>query len=240
MTPDWVVTPAHALAPGVVAMTICRTGPGASRGVYAQCNLGMGGDDAATVQANRAAVCDALALPTAPRWLRQVHGTSVIDLDRHDTPDAAADAARTTRPGTVCAVLTADCLPLLVAARDGSAVAAIHAGWRGLAAGVIEATLQSLALPGSALAVWLGPAIGATAYEVGEDVREAFVDHEVQAQTCFTPTRPGQLRLRAHGVREIQGGEHCTHRDAERFYSYRRDGACGRMASLIWITPHAS
>jgi hypothetical protein len=218
-----------------------------SQGAYARCNLGGSGDEPAIVASNRHTVQAALALPQAPHWLRQVHGVSVADLGHDHTAEPTADAAIARQPGTVCAVLTADCLPLLVAARDGSAVAAIHAGWRGLAAGVVEATMHALAQSGRDLAVWLGPAIGPAAYEVGDEVRDAFVSRANQAAMCFAPTRPGhwlcdlyalaRQRLTALGVRDIQGGEFCTHGDAGRFYSYRRDGACGRMASLIWITP---
>jgi YfiH family protein len=158
-----------------------------------------------------------------------------------------ADAAYSDRPGVVCAVLTADCLPLLVCDRAGTQVAAIHAGWRGLARGVIEASLDQFTGPPDQILVWLGPAIGPAAYEVGAEVRQAFVDPDPQAAAAFVATRPGhglmdiyslaRQRLAGLGVTQVYGGDHCTYTGAESFYSYRREGVTGRMASLIWLSP---
>ena len=194
-------------------------------------------------------------LPSRPRWLRQVHGTGVADLDQlpPGTLEPVADASFTTRPGVVCAVRTADCLPVLLAALDGSAVAAAHAGWRGLAAGVIEATvaaLQSRCGSGLMLQAWLGPAIGPEHFEVGEEVRAAFLATDAGAAQAFRPGRDGRWmgdlyalarrRLAACGIDTITGGGHCTYADEARFFSHRRDvqhrglDATGRMASCIW------
>jgi polyphenol oxidase len=195
------------------------------------------------VLANRASVVTALGLPAEPLWLRQVHGTDVAEgplLASGDEP--AADAAVARGPGQVLAILTADCLPVLFASADGLTIGAAHAGWRGLAAGVLENTVQAMAAEG--IRAWLGPAIGGGSYEVGEEVRDAFVSHDVGAAEAFQPTRPGhwlcdlyalaRRRLSAVGVTDITGGGFDTLTD-DRLYSYRRDGAqSGRFASLIW------
>jgi YfiH family protein len=205
------------------------------------------GDEVAAVNANRAAVVDLLGLPAAPCWLRQVHGTGVWGADSQvpaiQPPEA--DAAVSSRNGQVLAVLTADCLPILVCASDGSEVAVAHAGWRGLAAGVIEATLARMRTRPSAILAWLGPAIGPPSYEVGDEVRKAFLDFDADAGDAFAATRPGhwhcdlyrlaRLRLSASGVQRIGGGGFDTRLDP-RFYSHRRDARCGRFASLIWKT----
>lgn len=180
------------------------------------------------------------AVPGDPVWLRQVHGTRVIDADARPTlPEADAAVAR--QAGTVCAVRMADCLPVLLGDSAGTVVAAAHAGWRGLAAGVIEAALDAMRTPPARLSAWLGPAIGPQAYEVGEEVRRAFAGHE----NAFRATRPGhwlldlyavaRQRLAKAGVAEVHGGGYCTYTDAERFFSYRRDRATERMAALIWL-----
>ena len=179
-------------------------------------------------------------VPGEPVWLRQVHGARVVDADsRPLLPEADASVAR--RTGTVCAVRMADCLPVLLGDVDGTVVAAAHAGWRGLAAGVIEAAVGAMQTPPARLTAWLGPAIGPEAYEVGEDVRRAFTGYE----HAFRGTRPGhwlldlyavaRQRLAQAGVAEVHGGGYCTYRDAERFFSYRRDRAPERMAALIWL-----
>jgi YfiH family protein len=198
------------------------------------------------VQANRSALQQALRLPSPPRWLRQVHGISVAQLGPLPGPDEPqADAAVSHIPGTVLSILTADCLPVLFCADDGSEIGAAHAGWRGLAAGVLEATLTQLETPPARLLAWLGPCIGAASYEVGEEVRSAFVATDTGAADCFVPTRAGhwlcdlaalaRRRLQACGVRRIHGGGFDTLADT-RFYSYRREGArSGRFASLIWL-----
>ena len=239
--PEWPAPP------GVRSAVTTRFAAGRSQGTFARCNLGLrSGEAPETVLANRAALRDALALPREPLWLRQVHGRAVVDADAVATgvePTADASIARTT--GHVLAVLTADCLPVLFAAADGSAVATTHAGWRGLAAGVLEATIATLRTPPARLLAWLGPCIGAVSYEVGVEVRTAFVDADAGAMAAFASTRPGhwtcdlaalaRRRLHQAGVTQIFGGGFDTRTDP-RFYSYRRDGvASGRFASLIWI-----
>jgi YfiH family protein len=176
-------------------------------------------------------------LPAEPRWMQQVHGARVIDADRTSSL-AQADAAVARRPGTVCVVKIADCMPVLFAA-DG-VVGAAHAGWRGLAGGVLEATIDAMRAPPASISAWMGPAIGPRVYEVGEEVRAAFAGHE----SAFTPARPGhwlldlyavaRAKLAASGVREVQGGGFCTFSD-ERFFSYRRDKTAARMAAVIWM-----
>ena len=245
MTEPWIL-PEWPAPRGVHAAVTTRDGPGVSSGPYARFNLGLrSGDSAEAVASNRDALRHALDLPAAPRWLRQVHGTTVAELGPLPGADEPqADAAVTHLPGAVLAILTADCLPVLFCSEDGARVGAAHAGWRGLAAGVLEATLDALAVPPARVLAWLGPCIGAASYEVGEEVRAAFVDRESAAAACFEATRPGhwqcdlaglaRRRLSAAGLTRIHGGGFDTRADA-RFYSYRRDGAqSGRFASLIW------
>ena len=240
LQPDW---PAPAR---VRAAVTTRDFPGVSRPPFAQGNLGdRCGDEPADVASNRALLIDQLHLPAAPAWLRQVHGTDVhiATRDASSSP-ALADAAYTDEPGCVVTVLTADCLPLLVCDAAGREVAAIHAGWRGLCAGVIEASLQKFHAAPASLHVWLGPAIAASSYEVGEEVRAAFLTHSAASECAFTPTRPGhwrcdlyalaRQRLQACGVSSIHGGGFDTYTDP-RFYSHRREKIGGRFASLVWI-----
>jgi len=190
-------------------------------------------------------------LQKEPVWMRQVHGTSVIDADDHRElprgnelpPEADAAIART--PGTVCAVMIADCMPVFLTDEAGSAVAVAHAGWRGLCAGVIEQTIAKLSLPEASLLAWLGPAIGSKVYEVGDEVRAAFLARDSASHIAFAPTRPGhwlldlyavaRQRLNNAGVDRIYGGGFCTYTDASRFFSFRRDRAKQRMAALIWL-----
>lgn len=249
--------------PGVTAFTTLRHGAGGSRPPFDSFNLGNArgpaGDDPAAVAANRAALVARAGLPSAPHWLRQVHGTGVLEATRaipagdasaelaRMAAEPEADAAVSRVPGVVLAVLTADCLPVLLATRDGSRIGAAHAGWRGLAAGVLERTVAALAAPPQTLVAWLGPAAGPQAYEVGGEVREAFISRDASAAKAFTPTRPGhwrvdlyalaRRRLQAAGLGEasIHGGGLCTISDPARFYSHRRDGRTGRMATLIHI-----
>jgi len=240
---DWL--PADWPAPpGVTAGTTLRTG-GASRGPWQSFNLADHvGDDAQAVAANRALLRGALALPAEPLWLGQVHGSVVVEAPCAK-PVPRADAAFARRAGAVCAVLTADCLPVLFAARDGSRVAAAHAGWRGLAGGVLEATVDALGGDPGDLIAWLGPAISQPAFEVGGEVREAFLTADPAAGDCFVPNARGRWqadlyalarrRLGACGVAATYGGGRCTYGEPDAFYSYRRDGQCGRMASLIYI-----
>ena len=238
---DWI-EPDWPAPPNVRALITTRAG-GASRGVYACLNLGLrSGDDSEDVARNRASLRQ--WLPAEPLWLRQVHGTAVAEADIVED-EAEADAAVARRPGRVCAVLTADCLPLLLCDEAGTTVAAAHAGWRGLCSGVIEQTLRAMDKPAQSLLAYLGPAIGPAAYEVGAEVRAAFIDADAQADAAFAPGKPGKFyadlyalarqRLAHSGVTKVHGGDYCTCTERERFYSYRRDGATGRMASLIWM-----
>ncbi|MEO8747914.1 MAG: peptidoglycan editing factor PgeF [Rhodanobacter sp.] len=242
LLPDWPAPPA------VHAAVTTRQGPGTSPAPFSRFNLGLrSGDDIAVVGANRRALQAALDLPAEPHWLHQVHGTTVSrPSPSTGTDEVQADAAVTCAPATVLSILTADCLPVLFCADDGSEIAAAHAGWRGLAAGVLEATLAELHTPPVQILAWLGPCIGAASYEVGAEVREAFVMQTPAADACFAATRPGhwlcdlaalaRLRLGAAGVQRIYGGGFDTFTDT-RWYSYRRDGyRSGRFASLIWLT----
>lgn len=246
MTDTWIF-PDWPAPPQVHAAITTRQGPGISAPPFERFNLGLrSGDMADAVATNRGALQQSLGLPAAPRWLRQVHGINVAELGPLPSPDEPqADAAVSHIPGTVLSILTADCLPVLFCADDGSEIGAAHAGWRGLAGGVLEATLTQLHSPRERLLAWLGPCIGAVSYEVGAEVRAAFVDHDAEAAACFVPTRLehwlcdlaglARLRLASAGVTRVYGGGFDTLTDA-RFYSYRREGArSGRFASLIWL-----
>ena len=181
-------------------------------------------------------------LPAEPVWLRQVHGTRVVNLDRPESLEG--DAATTTMRNRVCAIRVADCMPVLFSDENAEVIAAAHAGWRGLCAGVLEKTIAAMGVSGERIVAWLGPAIGPKVYEVGDEVRAAFLKADRAAEAAFTPTRPGhwlldlyavaRQRLRARGVERIYGGGECTYSDA-RFYSYRRDGTTGRMAACVWL-----
>jgi YfiH family protein len=243
LIPDW---PAPA---NVKALITTRQG-GFSRPPYDSFNLARHvGDEAATVERNRALLRETCGLPAEPFWLRQVHGCEVAD-GAGDRPGCEADAVFTRQPGQVCAVLTADCLPLLMADRAGRVVSAVHAGWRGLAAGVVESAIVRMATPPEELLVWLGPAIGPAAFEVGDEVRQAFVDRQAEDQRAFVRNRRGRWqadiyrlaksRLQRLGVTCVGGGDHCTWTESPLFYSYRREGVTGRMASLIWLEPVGS
>jgi hypothetical protein len=244
-----LIRPQWPAPPQVGAAVTTRDG-GVSRGVYASLNLADHvGDDPAYVAANRRHLRAALGLRDEPAWLRQVHGCRVARLPTAPTPEA--DAAWTDQPGLACAVLSADCLPVLFCDEAGSCVAAAHAGWRGLAGGVLEATIAALPVPARNLLAWFGPAIGPEAFEVGEDVRQAFVDHDARDRAFFRSRQgqrsPGKYladleglarrRLQRAGVVRIFGGGSCTHSNPENFYSHRRDGVSGRIASLIWLRP---
>lgn len=236
ITPDW---PAPKR---VMAMTTTRLG-GVSLPPFDSLNLGDHvGDDANAVAENRRRLQDRFDLPSEPKWLSQVHGSRCCDAVQV-AGGTEADALFTVQPGVVCAVLTADCLPLLLCDRGGQRVAAVHAGWRGLLDGVIENSVKRMA--GTELMAWMGPAIGPGAFEVGEEVRAAFVAHDIAAQAAFVSQGEGKWladiyqlarqRLTACGISKVYGGEYCTFTDSEHFYSYRRDGQTGRMASLIWL-----
>lgn len=239
LTPGW-------RAPRAVRAAFTLRGGGVSAPPFDTLNLGAHvGDSPAAVAENRRRVREGLSLPAEPAWLEQVHGTRVADLDAPGEASAgAADAVVTRRPGRVCAVQVADCMPVLFAARDASAVAVAHAGWRGLAAGVLEATVAKLAAPGD-LVAWLGPAISAPHFEVGSEVRQAFLRSDPGASGAFAPNDRGRWqcdlgalarrRLAALGVTEVSGGAWCTYAEPARFFSFRRDGRCGRMAALIWL-----
>jgi YfiH family protein len=204
------------------------------------------GDDPDHVAANRARLRELLELEHEPAWLNQVHGVAVQDLDiaRPSTATVSADAAVTTRPGVACVVMVADCLPVLFTTRDGARVAAAHAGWRGLASGVLEETVRAMRVPGSELHAWMGPCISREHFEVGPEVREEFVRQDACASAYFDRNARGRWqadliglarrRLKAVGVDDVSGGSWCTFADRERFYSHRRDGKGGRLAALIW------
>jgi polyphenol oxidase len=239
VVPDW---PAPAR---VRALTTTRTLPGNSTPPYDAFNLGLrSGDDESIVRGNRALLARAFALPSTPCWLRQVHGARVAQFDAPTDSEIEADAAVTSRTEIVLAIQTADCLPILFSSDDGHEIAALHAGWRGLAANVIGACVGAMKTPRDRLLAWLGPAIGPKSYEVGVEVRAAFTDRDKDAAAAFEPTRDGhwfcdlyriaRSQLRTAGIERIFGGGFDTLVD-QRFYSYRRDGSrSGRMASLIW------
>lgn len=249
--PDWPAIP------GVRAAFTLRTG-GVSAAPFDSLNLGAAiGDTPEAVAENRRRVRERLRLPAEPVWLEQVHGTAVVQaesvrasagvsatpkVDASLTPKADASVAHA--PGHVCAIRVADCMPVLFAALDGSAVGAAHAGWRGLAGGVLEATVEQLSTPASELVAWMGPAIGPRNFEVGDDVRTSFLERDASAASAFVRNDRGRWqcdlyalarqRLNRLGVTRIYGGGWCTYAESDRFFSYRRDGQCGRMAALIW------
>jgi YfiH family protein len=245
IVPDWPAPPR------VRAASTTRAG-GASRGVYAGLNLADHvGDRSEHVLDNRSLLRSRLGLPGEPLWLQQVHGTRVLSDPTVSSVKIAvgrapeADGACTRAPGVVCAVMTADCLPVLLCDRQGTRVAALHAGWRGLAAGILEGGIAAMGGVAGEILVWIGPGIGADAFEVGSEVRARFVDDDPDAALAFRPSGSGRHwadlvalarhRLSRLGVTEIHGGGYCTFSDPTRFFSYRRDGVTGRMASMIWL-----
>jgi polyphenol oxidase len=220
-------------------------GGGASKAPYACFNLGRHvGDDPLAVAENRRILRRGAGLPAEPAWLPQVHGVTVTDLDEGSPADAASDAAITRHSGNVCAILTADCLPIVFATDTGDTVAAAHAGWRGMAAGVIGATVRAMAIQPERLIAWLGPAIGPSHFEVGGEVREALLSADPGAGDAFKANARGKFmadlamlarrQLENLGVNRIHGGGECTYAHADRYFSYRRDGVTGRQATLIW------
>lgn len=247
LIPSWPAPPA------VRAVSTLRSG-GLSRGPWRSFNLaGHVGDDPVDVAANRQRLLTSLpGLTGPPQWLNQQHRVEVVEA-KADGEIRRADASHTRSTGVACAVLTADCLPVLLCDQAGSVVAAAHAGWRGLAAGILRRTVGALGVGPGELLAWLGPAIGVGHFEVGAEVRAAFVGassdraQQPEVDACFVPSpaRPGyyfgdlyqlaRLALARLGVTEIYGGDYCTYRDSALFYSYRRDGVTGRMASLIWL-----
>lgn len=236
--PDW------ALPANIKACVTTRKG-GFSQGDYASLNLGDHvKDDPGTVARNRQLLRDHLGLPSAPLWLQQTHSTICINAAQSKT-GCEADAAWTNQPGVVCTVMTADCLPVFFAHPSEGKIAIAHAGWRGLAQGVLENTLKSMDCPADQVTVWLGPAIGAKVFEVGDEVREAFVSQLDQAEAAFKRNNRGRWladiyllarqRLQQQGVQSLSGGQFCTYSESDRFFSYRRHAVTGRMASLIWM-----
>ncbi len=236
LIPDWPAPD------NVCALQTLRSG-GCSPAPWDSLNLGDHvGDDAQRVMANRARL--RASLPADPCWLQQVHGVDVVDA-ASAAPGSAADAAYARVPGRVCVVMTADCLPVLFCDRAGTVVAAAHAGWRGLLAGVLEQTLAAMGCPAETVLAWLGPAIGPDNFEVGDEVRAAFVAGNAEAAAAFRPAGDGKWladlyalarqRLSSVGVAGVYGGDGCTFAERDRFFSYRRDGVTGRQASLIWL-----
>lgn len=235
--PDWPA-PAH-----VRALMTTRAG-GASSAPYDGFNVGDHvGDNPDTVANNRALL--ASATDARPRWLKQVHGVEVVEAET-STDGAIADAAVSRTPKLACAVMTADCLPVLLTTSNGDVVAAAHAGWRGLCDGVLESTVKAMGVSADQVIAWLGAAIGPAAFEVGDDVRSAFVGRDPDIASAFrSGPKEGKWmadlyaiahsRLSRVGVRSIYGGGLCTYSEPERFYSYRRDGATGRMVAMIWL-----
>jgi len=238
IVPDWP-------APARVRAFVTTREGGMSAGEYASLNLGTkSGDDPARVAANRQAV--QAHLPSLPCWLTQVHGTAVANLDRAGEGESVvADAAVTSVARRVAVVLTADCLPVFLCREDGSRIGVAHAGWRGLAAGVLENVVSSLGSDPSRVLAWLGPAIGPRAYEVGSEVREAFASSHGEAASAFASRGEekhmadlyalARLRLAKAGVESVSGGSFCTYTEQERFFSYRRERKSGRMGAFIWI-----
>ena len=238
---DWII-PKWPVPKNIGCVTTTREN-GYSRGNFSSLNLAQHvGDDVAHVNSNREFVTEKLALHNSPSWLDQQHTNKVVELpiSKHLT----ADAAYTTEVDVVCAVLTADCLPVLFSDRNGECVAVAHAGWRGLAAGVLENTLHAMPVRHEQMICWLGPAIGPNKFEVGAEVRQVFVDKDCSNEDAFQQKTKGKFladiyqlamnTIKANGVDAIYGGGYCTYTDKQRFFSYRRDTETGRMATLIW------
>ncbi len=238
LIPDWSA-PAHVSA----VSTTCHGG--VSLGNYFSMNPAAHvHDDEEAVMQNRLLLQQLLGLRRQPHWLDQYHSTRIVDIDRIE-PDNRADGSTATKDKVACVVMTADCLPVLLTDRKGQRVVALHAGWRGLAAGILEAGVQQFS-PADDVVAWLGPAIGPEKFEVSEEVISRLSSNEVtQASWCRKSANKGKwlvdiyklasLRLRISGVTEISGGDYCTFTDEQRFFSYRRQGSCGRMATLIWL-----
>lgn len=252
---NWII-PNWPVAANVHAISTTRQG-GFSTDAFSSMNLGDHvNDDPKTVQRNRSYLHEILQLPSEPFWLQQVHDTAVVELDKNPI-DNKADAAVTHQAGQVCVIMTADCMPVLFSDRQGQCIAAAHAGWRGLCEGVLENTLQYFDCPREDILVWLGPAIGSEVFEVGHEVREAFLEaaksrglnqdemanafhHSANTQPTENKWRAdlyalARQRLQALGVKAIYSDESCTFSDTTRFYSYRRESKTGRMATLIWM-----
>ncbi len=242
LLPEQMIVPDWPAPPNVRSLQTTRRG-GMSKAPYDSLNLGDHvGDNPLVVVRNRVLLNH--LLPSEPVWLEQVHGTAVASADVAGCR-VRADACVARHRGSVCVVMTADCLPVLLCDTQGTVVGAAHAGWRGLCDGVIEATVRAMGAEPQSLMAWLGPAISQGAFEVGDEVRAAFVAAQPQAAAAFIPGTPGKwfadiyalarLRLNALGVMQISGGDHCTFRERENFFSYRRDGSTGRMGTFIWL-----
>lgn len=236
--PDWP-------APSNIKAYSTLRHSGISQPPYDLLNLGIHvGDEIANVAKNRLLLKQLLQLPSEPIWIQQQHSNIAV-LATDENRNKTADASFTKESNTICVVLTADCLPILLCNREGTMVSAIHAGWRGLSNGIILQTLSAINMPDADILAWLGPAISPICFEVGEEVRNLFIDIDPETKNAFTPTKRGRwlgdlyaiarLQLKKQGITSIYGGEHCTYSDTKRFFSYRRDGITGRMASLIWI-----
>ena len=239
-----LIVPHWPLPSGVAACSSTRIG-GVSKPPYDSLNLGAHcGDNLDDVEENRRLFYSAAALPSKPVWLEQVHGKDVLKLTGEPYLSKRADASYSSTPGTVCAVMTADCLPVLFCNKAGTEVAAAHAGWRGLCEGVLEETVACFSDAPENIIAWLGPAIGPEVFEVGPEVREAFMAKDIQADSAFRPSGEKYIadiytlarqRLSAIGVTDIYGGDRCTYSETHDFFSYRRDRTTGRMASFIWL-----
>jgi YfiH family protein len=252
MSASWLLRPQWPAPPSVRAACTLRSG-GVSVAPYESLNLAAHvGDRVDAVARNRALLRAGLQLPGEPLWLGQVHGNVILDADTLNEGEAGAgppqaDGAVTCHAGRVLAVLVADCLPVLLARADGSGVAVAHAGWRGLASGVVEAAAAALGAPSTELIAWLGPAIAPDYFEVGEEVRTQFCERDERAAAAFVRNerqrwqcdlfRLARQRLERLNVHSIHGGDRCSFSEKRSFYSYRRDGVTGRIAALIWIEP---
>jgi len=239
------------------AFTTLRHGMGVSKRPFDEFNLGnrhsQQGDDPQDVETNREQLRTQFVLPSVPHWLKQVHGVDVLRFDRAPaltgdfrSDEPVADASVSSQKNIVLSILTADCVPALFCNRDGSEVAAAHAGWRGLADGVLENTVSAMNEKPANIMAWLGPAAGPSVYEVGVEVRDAFLQHDQDAAAAFVQTRENhwlvdlyllaRMRLNKAGVREVYGGDHCSISEPDKFFSHRRDKVTGRMASIIWMS----
>jgi YfiH family protein len=242
MSIEWL-SPEWGVPPTVRAVCTLRSG-GVSAAPFASLNLATGvGDEPAAVAENRRRLRAALALPAEPLWLQQSHGVTVVAADAEAAP-GPADAAVTSQDDRVLAIMVADCMPVLFASDDGAVIGAAHAGWRGLASGVLEATVEAMGVDPRRVHAWLGPAIGPRHFEVGAEVRAQFLAGDARAAAGFTANARGRWqcdlallakqRLARLGLKQLSAVQRCTYADAAGCYSYRRDGQTGRMAALIW------
>jgi len=257
MNPDNCIYANWQAPTNIHAFTTLRHGMGVSKPPFDSFNLGNRsndqGDDPELVGRNREILVRNFALPEKPHWLRQIHGTDVVRFQSaplltgdFNSDESVADASVTSVKNIVLSVLTADCLPVLFCNREGTEIAAAHAGWRGLANGMLESTVRAMKSEPESIIAWLGPAAGPSSYEIGAEVRDAFVMHDPHAEIAFVPTRAdhwsmdmyrlARMRLQAVGVTKTYGGDHCTISEPENFFSHRRDRQTGRMASIIWMS----